>query len=183
MENLGSCLLSILSIFRSDTFTSFTCLSSCDMVSVMILVIFTFPPKVTITHACQAPCIHLDYFHAKPLKREWLTPWQSWENEDLECSSLALAALERGSSICIRQFALEALWGKDWRGRKDWRVGGLWWGWMSCACPSSTPSFWGQMYFAFRPSHFNGAENVHIWGSFATASPLCLPVAFCRALG
>lgn len=43
--------------------------------------------------------------------------------------------------------------------------------------PPLTPSFC-QMCFASHPSYFNGAENVHIWGSFATASPLRFPVRF-----
>lgn len=36
----------------------------------------------------------------------------------------------------------------------------------------------GQMYFASHPSHFNGAENVSIWGSCSTVSPLLFPIEF-----
>lgn len=57
-ENLGSCLPRTLSVFCTDILASFTCLSSYDLVSVMIMVISTFFPKLTINHQCQAPRIH-----------------------------------------------------------------------------------------------------------------------------
>lgn len=46
-KNWGSYLIRILFIFCPDIFTSFTYLSSYDLVSVMIIVISTFPSKFT----------------------------------------------------------------------------------------------------------------------------------------
>lgn len=67
---------------------------------------------------------------------------------------------------------------------KDWGEAGLGSGRPMMRLPVfSLPLPWlplstSQMYSASLPSYFNGAENVHIWGSFATVSPCAFLSSF-----